>query len=51
MGRYNRNADPGRDSMTGKAQCRSQVFGPIIDPWKQMAMKVDHARLEEYPLL
>jgi hypothetical protein len=37
--------------MTGKKQCCSQIFGAVIDPGKKMAMKVDHVRLEEYPLL
>lgn len=37
--------------MTGKAQRRGQIFGTIVDPGQKMAMKVDHARLEEYPLL
>jgi len=51
MGRYNRNAYSGRNRMTGKSQCRGQVFGAVIDPGKKMAVKVNHARLEEYPLL
>ena len=49
--RYNRNAYPGSNRVTGKVQCRGHIFGTVVDPWKKMAMKVNHARLEEYPLL
>ena len=47
VGRYNRNTYPGGNRMAGQAQCRQQIFGTIVDPGEQMAMKVNHARLEE----
>jgi hypothetical protein len=43
--------DAGGHGMPGKLQCGGQIFGAVIDPWQKMAVKVDHARLEEYPLL
>jgi hypothetical protein len=46
-----RSAYSGGNRVTGKSQRRGQVFGTVIDPGKKMAVKVDHARLEEYPLL
>jgi hypothetical protein len=37
--------------VAGKLQGGSQILGTIVDSRKKMAMKIDHARLEEYPLL
>ena len=32
-------------------QSRFKCFGTVVDPGKQMTMKIDHAGLDEYPLL
>lgn len=51
VGRYNRDTYSRRNCMTGKAQRRSQILGTVVDPGKEMAVKINHAFLEEYPLL
>ena len=51
VGSYDGGADSRCNSVTGETQRRSQIFGTIVDPGKEMAVKVNHARLEEYPLL
>jgi hypothetical protein len=48
---YDRNADARRYGMSGKKQRCSQIFRAVIDPGKKVAMKIDHVRREEYPLL
>lgn len=37
--------------MTRKKQCRGQILGTIVYPGQEMAVKINHACLEEYPLL
>ena len=51
VGRDNRDTDSGGNCMTGKAQGLSQILGTVVDPGKEMAVKINHAFLEEYPLL
>jgi hypothetical protein len=37
--------------MARELQSRFKCFGTVVDPGKQMTMKIDHACLDEYPLL
>ena len=45
------NPYPRYDGMPRKAQSGCQVLRTVIDTGKQVAMKVNHAFVEEYPLL
>jgi hypothetical protein len=37
--------------VTGESQRGGQIFGTVVDPGEEMAVKVNHACLDEYPLL
>jgi hypothetical protein len=37
--------------MARELQRRFKCFRTVVDPGKQMTMKIDHACLDEYPLL
>ena len=39
------------DLLARELQRRFKCFRTVVDPGKQMTMKIDHAGLDEYPLL
>ena len=51
MGRHHRGLNAGGYRVARQLQRQFQGFGTIINPGKQMTMKIDHAGLDEYPLL
>ena len=51
MGSDDRLANARGYGMARELQRRFKCFRTVVDPGKQMTMKIDHACLDEYPLL